>query len=208
MTYGWVKDFALALMNRYSIAGTRISAGYNNQQDYILRIPALADDAQLYIATTARRIPAACPLSSLDCQVQDGCRVYSLPDDLFELDACCLLRMPDGRPQQDVRFYRIGQDKLMLPDTPPDGALLTYFRYPKPLGTDPDDETQLDNVPQAQALVPYYVAAHLSLGEDAFAYASLYNEFEARLARLGEPLRAQSRLTEDDYGFFDGEGLS
>ncbi len=44
-------------------------------------------------------------------------------------------------------------------------------------------------------LVPYYVAAHLVIGEDSFVNATLYNEFESRLERLKPRLRARRSLS-------------
>ena len=35
--------------------------------------------------------------------------------------------------------------------------------------------------------------------DDAFAYATLYNEFESKLARLGERLQTELNVVEDAY---------
>ena len=43
-----------------------------------------------------------------------------------------------------------------------------------------------DNVPETHYAIPYYVAAHLVMYDDFSVYASLYNEFETKLARFAE----------------------
>ena len=45
MTYGQVRDHVLMLLNQYTIAGSAVEPSYNNQQDYLARIPALVSTA-------------------------------------------------------------------------------------------------------------------------------------------------------------------
>ena len=56
MTYGQMRDRILMLLNQYSIAGGKIKVTYNNQADYLARVPAAVNDALVYLATTARRL--------------------------------------------------------------------------------------------------------------------------------------------------------
>ena len=42
MTYGQLKADVLRLIHQYSIAGNKVATTYNNQQDYLNRIPSLA----------------------------------------------------------------------------------------------------------------------------------------------------------------------
>ena len=56
MTYGELKRQALMLISQYSIAGTTVPASYNNQADYIMKIPLLVDSAEMEIATTVKPI--------------------------------------------------------------------------------------------------------------------------------------------------------
>ena len=39
MTYGQMRDRVLMLLNQYSIAGGKIRVTYNNQADYLARVP-------------------------------------------------------------------------------------------------------------------------------------------------------------------------
>ena len=79
--------------------------------------------------------------------------------------------------------------------------MVEYYRYPEALPAAPEDSAELDNTPEVHSIIPYYVAAHLVMYDDAFRYASLWNEFETRLGRLTEPVFTESEPIQDVYGF-------
>ena len=45
MTYGQMRDRVLMLLNQYSIAGGKIRVTYNNQADYLARVPGEVNEA-------------------------------------------------------------------------------------------------------------------------------------------------------------------
>ena len=65
MKYGELRDQVLKLLNQYTVAGYPVAETYNNQADYLKRIPAFANDAMMEIATTTRKIPVTIPLDFL-----------------------------------------------------------------------------------------------------------------------------------------------
>lgn len=199
MNYKWARDFALELMNQYSIAGTEIPASYNNQADYLKRIPKLMDDGQFYIATTSGRIRELVGLEELPCTERGAWRIYDLPGNCWQVCSGGLVRF-DGPELQRYHKYRlIGRNRIAV-SRDVDGLMsVEYYRYPARLGDNPGDNTPLDNTEAAQRALPYYVAAHLLMHDNAFAYASLFNEFEAKLARLGEQLHTEHTVVEDAY---------
>lgn len=77
--------------------------------------------------------------------------------------------------------------------------MVEYYRHPIHLGMNPADDDKLDNTYEVQAALPYYVAAHLAMLDDAFAYQALYNEFESRLSRLTEMPQTEFNTIEDVY---------
>lgn len=81
-----------------------------------------------------------------------------------------------------------------------DQLALEYLRRPNLLGEEPAEDAELDNTVEAQMVVPYYVAAHLLMYDNAFAYAALLNEFEQRRVLLREMTRTEWGLVEDAYG--------
>lgn len=209
MTFGTVRDESLKLLNGYSIAGTEIASSYNNQADYLVRIPGLVDDAQMYIATTAKKIPATAELSSLGRTDTGGVSTFTLPSDCYAFPGTGLLCYSDERGFERVGALKyIGTKQFAIPAKLADDAGLTlmieYYRYPIALGSSPESTATLDNVPETHYAIPYYVAAHLVMYDDFSVYASLYNEFETKLARFAEASRAENWPIFDVYDGGDG----
>lgn len=195
MTYGWAKNYALQLMNQYSMAGEPIPESYNNQDDYLRRIPGLINDAQLLLAATEGAMRTTVPLEELEQERRGRWRVYTLPEDCIQMCAG-LLRL--DRPGRERRYRMAGRRLEVWADE--DQLALEYLRRPNLLGEEPAEDAELDNTVEAQMVVPYYVAAHLLMYDNAFAYAALLNEFEQRRVLLREMTRTEWGLVEDAYG--------
>lgn len=215
MNYGQLKRMTMQLIFSESIAGDPIQATYNNQEDYLRAIPALANDAMMYIATTAKRIPELVPLTQLDPPMDFGTHwLYTMPKDFWRLNNGGLIwRRPDGYGSSSFeRFHKYklyGNNKLMIQKNVPhlDQMIVEYYRYPVTLGENPNDQTELDNTPDTHAAIPYYVAAQLVMYDDAFRYSALHNEFETRLSRITEPVTVEYAPIEDDYVGFNIPGV-
>nr|DAV27840.1 MAG TPA: hypothetical protein [Caudoviricetes sp.] len=200
MTYGWARDYALELIHQYSIMGTEIQLSYNNQADYVRRIPKLVDDAQHYIATTKRKIRQIMPLDQLDYVDRGDWREYRLPWNCWQVSSAGLIRYNGPRLQRFHRYHLLGGDRLALPLSMVGEPLsLEYYRLPSRIGDDPPDGAELDNSVDAQQAVPFYVAAHLVMLDNSFAYQALYNEFSDKLSLLGEQPQAEPEVVEDSY---------
>lgn len=203
MNYGEVRDAALNLVHQETIAGEMIPPTYNNQQDYLNKIPSLINAAQMDIATTAKFIPEAVMLANLRYTEMGHNRVYTLPGNMWQRRGSGLL-VPTLSPLDDGAFYRrfnqvrmIGRDKLIVPSKLPEDTILEYFRYPEQLSGNPSDTEEMDNVPEVHVILPYYVAAHLVITDDPFLYASFYNTYESRKAGLQELVYSEPGQVED-----------
>ena len=200
MNYAWARDFALELINQYSVAGDPVLLSYNNQADYLARIPKLLDDAQNLVATPVRRIRATMHVTVLSVEAKhDGWTVYKLPADCWQISSAGLVRFTKAGMQRFHRYHLIGRDHIALPDEVGTNMMLEYFRYPKLLGTAPKADAELDNTTEVQMALPYYVAAHLVMYDNAFAYATLTNEWETKLERLYELPQTELTVVEDAY---------
>jgi len=198
MTYGELKNYVLQLLNQYSTAGALTPPTYNNQADYLARLPMLANDALVYIATTARRLRAVAELSVSD--TIGNWNVCDLPDDFWQLRSGGLFAADDEGNLVRGREYRLlGERRLAVPASPARAWRAEYFRYPAELPAAPADTDALDCAREAAPAVAYYAAAQLVSPDDPGAQATLYNEFETRLARLGELPAAEPGGTEDVY---------
>ena len=205
MNYGWARDFTLELINQYSMAGKEIPASYNNQADYLARIPKLLDDAQHYVATTTGKIRELANLEELPRVERGEWLIYTLPANCWQICGSGLVRFDGPRMQRSRKYFPIGRQQIAVPREL-DGLLsVEYYRYPVKLGLNPKDNAPMDNTEEAQRCLPYYVAAHLLMQDNPFAYASLYNEFEAKLARLTEVPHGEIHVMEDSYSVGEWE---
>ena len=83
MTYGQMRDRVLMLLNQYSIAGGKIRVTYNNQADYLTRVPGAVNEALVYLATTARRLRRVRKLE--EAERAGVWRVFALPEDCWQI---------------------------------------------------------------------------------------------------------------------------
>lgn len=199
MTYGQLKKDVLSLINQYSIAGRVIEPTYNNQADYLLRIPTFANDAQVLIATTAKPIPAAVKLCDLDSEPIGGAWLYTMPADFFKFRTGAILDMSHTEPRRIPIEGYLMDSQFLLSGADPHKCIAEYYRYPCLLDESPADDARLDNTEDAQRVIPYYVAAHLVMYDDSYTHTALHNEFETRLSRLTSGLSAVIESVQDVY---------
>lgn len=209
MTFEQVQNQVLKLLNQYSVAGALVAPAYNNQQDYLNRVASLANDAVMEIATTARKIPATLDLSTLGSEDAGDWVRYELPEDFYQFKTGdTLLTTDDGRLLHTNRYTISGQKYLLVPKREiEEGSsyTITYYRYPRLLSDKPAPTDELDNAPETHYAVPFYVAAFLVIHDDNFLFASFYNKFEDKLAKMSAGLSVEARSVDDVYNFGMGE---
>lgn len=208
MNYGQMRDFILQLINRYSVAGTKYPASYNNQQDYLNKIPMLINDGLLYVASSIRKTTAQHFLRYAEGESYgNGYRRHILPEDCLEVCNGGLM-VPDARAGERrwlTEYILQEPDFILVPERVKRDLVLEYYRRPQMLPEAPRADTRVDALADTQYAVCYYVAAHLVIHDDNFLYATLYNEFENRAARLVQAPTTEIRTVTDVYGF-DGMG--
>ena len=193
MTYAQCRDAALQIINQYSLGGTVIASSYNNQQDYINRIPNLINDAMTYIATKIQGIvdefaPTLTAMSG-------GWVKFNLPAGGLKFDRVIKIIDDELVP---VTGYKFITDKtIAIKATDIADSVCTYRRMPAMLAANPTDSTVLD-IDEANArAIPYYVAAHIVEQDDPQQYAYWYNQFEKML--VVEDAQAESYTIDDLY---------
>lgn len=210
MTYGEIRDAALMLIGQYTIASSPYEDTYNNQADYVLKVPFLINDCLIYIASSVRRLPAEYTLNPEDGEEYGNWLRFHLPNDLLDYRPGGLL-VPDAdlrRGESTIwTHYKIEDpDYILLPKSMDRPMIMPYYRKPKllPLGAEPGYEMPVDAPVTVQMAIPYYVAAHLVMEDDSFRYASLQNEFENKLARITPAPYTEIQGVHDAYGLDDG----
>lgn len=211
MNYGEIRDASLQLINQYTIAGSVYSPSYNNQQDYLNKIPFLINDCLMYIASTVHRYPSQVTLDPAKGEEYGNYLRFTFPDDLLEMiPGGLLVPTADKRRGESsiwTRYKVEPPDHILLPRNLDKPVVLPYYRRPQllPFSGVPADDTVIDAPVQVQMAIPYYVAAHLVMEDDSFRYASLYNEFANKMDRLVPAPYTEIQEVCDVYGGFDGE---
>lgn len=206
MNYAWVRDMALKLIDQYSVAGELVAPSYNNQTDYLLKIPALVNDGLSLLFTRYRPVRAFVPVGTLDRVEVNGLDTYLLPKRLWKICGSGLIAAgEDGLPYRYSGYRLMGEDSLILDKGAPGNLLLEYYCRPIALNENPTDKVELDGTEEMHMALPYYVAAHLVMHDSPFAYQALSNEFEARAQRLLPDTRAELACVEDAYDFREGD---
>ncbi len=206
MTYKQLRDDTLRLLDRFSVAGGEVSPTYNNQADILKRLPSLLNDGQMLIATTVRPITELMELKPYSAARMGNWLRFILPEDFFRHTGRGLAVVQGGDCFRSHEFQMLGSAAILVPESLFGSVALEYYRYPLLFDLDADEDDRADNTPDTHALLPYYAAAHLAMQDDSFLYASLLNEFEARLERLRQPATAQRMSVRDSYGGFGYEG--
>lgn len=193
-----MRDRALQLINQYTVAGSKVKETYNNQSDYLLKIPGLVNDAMTEIATTNRKIHAVCQTCELEGIMQGDYTLYTMPDNFFQFKSGGVYELKNESLVDSNRFRFVGVNQILIPNGVQ--AAIEYYRLPELLGVNPKDEDDLDNTVDTHYAIPFYVAAYLVMHDDAFLYATLYNKYEDKLAKMIPDVRAEVGPIVDAYG--------
>lgn len=202
MNYGQVRDQVLKLLNQYTIAGTKVPATYNNQQDYLDRIPSLVNDAMMEIATTTRKIISTLNLEDLPSEERGEEVSYQLPDDFYQFLSGSVVTTREGHTLHTSQYTVLGRKCMIVPKKEAGKYTLSYYRYPTLLSASPADTDALDNVPETHYAIPFYVAAFLVDHDSPFLCSLFSGKYADKLAKLSEGIRAEIHPTQDVYDFF------
>lgn len=195
MKYNEFRSFVLQLLNMYSARGSEFTERYNDQSDYLLRIPGLYNAAMLELATEASPLVGVMEKSDADIDRQNGFVEMTVPEDFLSMTGDGIPMVDrDGRMTRVKGYYMVGADKVLIRKDLYQNGILEYHRAPKRLNMDAsavDEETTLDGTREMQTAAAYYVAGMLVMQEDAFSYAALRNEYDDKLTQMKRRLRME-----------------
>ena len=198
MKYANIKRAVLSHINQYTMAGAQVAPTYNNQADYLNRIPVLLNEALVNIRTLVKPSPIVLPLT--DGEPYGGMVRYELPEDCWTIKTGGVSVIRDGQFRRTNQYRLQGKKYILVPD---DGSYtVEYYRYPVqlPLDNTLTDDYEVEEDPEVIQTATYYASAYLVLQEDEFAYATLYNDYESRLSRISPGITAEVQPVEDSYG--------
>lgn len=224
MTYQEVKKQVLRLLNQYKIAGSEVADTYNNQADYIDRIPGLINDALMELGTTVRKQEVTADLSQVNWLKKDlgNSYSYTMPEDFFAFKSGENWLLINGRPVSNQLYTEKGlvssppgavarsspAHTLTLPKALVDNnsVMVTYYIYPPLLDDDPSDSTIVYAAPDVLRAIPYYAAGMLALHDDPFLASSLMNAYEDKLAKMAPIPTTEIAPVMDAYGLYWANG--
>ena len=198
MKYADIKRAVLSHVNQYTMAGAQVAPVYNNQADYLKRIPVLLNEALVNIRTLVKPIPVVLPLEN--GEPYGGMVRYELPEDCWVIKTGGVSVIRDGKFKRTNQYRLQGRKYILVPGD--DSYTVEYYRYPVqlPLDNTLTDDYEVEEDPEVIQTATYYASAYLVLQEDEFAYATLYNDYESRLGRISPGITAEVQPVEDSYG--------
>lgn len=200
MLYSEIKREVLGHIDQYSMAGTPVAASYNNQADYLSRIPVLINEGLVNIRTLVKPDPVVLPLEN--GEEYGGMMRYELPEDFWNLKTGGVSVIRKGQFHKTNDYRLQGKKYILIPKT--DAAYtVEYYKYPDllPLDKTLTDTFDLEEDIEVIQTATYYAAANLVMREDEFMYASLYNDYESRLSRISPGITVEVQQVEDAYLF-------
>lgn len=200
MLYSEIKREVLGHIDHYSMAGTPVAASYNNQADYLSRIPLLINEGLVNIRTLCKPSPVVLPLEN--GEEYGGMMRYELPEDFWSLKTGGVSVIRNGQFHKTNEYRLQGKKYILIPKT--DAAYtVEYYKYPNQLPIDKTltDDFELEEDIEVIQTATYYAAANLVMREDEFMYASLYNDYESRLSRISPGITVEVQQVEDAYLF-------
>lgn len=199
MLYSDIKRATLSHLNQFSIAGTPIAASYNNQADYLLRIPFLINEGLVNVRTFVKPEPVVYQLrGGTDI---GGMKRHRLPDGFWSLKTGGVSIVRDGKFQKTNEYRLQGKQYILTPADVDGTYTIEYYKYPELLPAAPADDYELEEDIEVIQAATYYAAANLVLHDDPTTYAYLYNDYESRLTRIGPGIRAEVQPVQDAYAF-------
>ena len=196
MIYGEFRQFVMQLINQFSQRGVELLDDYNDQTDYFVRIPGLYNACMLEMATGAAPLVSVMEYSENEVTRAHGFVLVPQPADFLRMSEDGLPMMVCGKMTR-VKGYWTAGDQIAIREDLYDHAILEYYRAPKRLTAESEEDTKLDGTIEMQTAAAYYVAAMLCMQDDAFVYAALRNEYDDRLSAMKKRLRAENFFVVD-----------
>lgn len=203
MLYSEIKREVLGHIDQYTMAGSPVAASYNNQADYLNRIPVLINEGLVNIRTLVKPDPVVFQLKSF--KDFGGMNRYELPDDFWALKSGGVSVIRNGRFEKTNDYRLLGKKYILTPKTDAN-YVVEYYKYPEllPLDKTLTDSYEVEEDIEVIQAATYYAAANLVMREDEFMYASLYNEYESRLSRISPGVTVEVQPVQDAYSFGAG----
>ena len=201
MKYGLIKRKVLEHLNRATLGGEAISPAYNGQRDDLSRIPGAMNEAVMCVCSLVKPRNHHYYLEGGEA-VGDKVK-HPLPEDFRALKGCGVWEVDEnGDTIRTAHEWWMLEDRAIL--TPKGRYLIDYYRYPRLLPEDPEDDYEYDEEADTVYAATFYAAAKLALLEDEFVYNVLMHSYEKFLDNMMLPPWCGVGSVWDAYQFSGG----
>jgi len=203
VTYGQFRDFVLSLINQYSANDKQIVRDYNDQADYVNRIPRLYNDAMSEIASQTDEFTGVMDVGVLPKNlVRPGWIAVTPPEDYMRMTGAGIPVVRGGVMYRSNDYHVMGDGRVVLSAELFRNGLIEYCRKPRRLDVEPQELTGaevLDGPDECNYAAAYHVAALLVLEDNPYMYSVLESGYEDRLKQIKTKLRADTGAVCDSY---------
>ena len=114
MLYSEIKRETLGHINQYTMAGSPVAASYNNQADYLNRIPLLINEGVMNVRTLVKPEPVVYQL--IGGEPYGDLIRYQLPDNFWSLKTGGVSVIRNGRFEKTNDYRLQGKDFILTPN--------------------------------------------------------------------------------------------
>jgi hypothetical protein len=125
--------------------------------------------------------------------------IYPLPLDYMEMQNVKIEQYPFS--YVSLNDYFIQHPNILINSFISGNISINYFKYPTSITTETAETTELENTPDAQELIPYYVAGHVYLEDNITIGTMLLNEYENKLSKLLTPPTSNQTTIINSWGW-------
>lgn len=199
MTYGEFKILVLKHIDQYTVAGEKVPLSYNNQADFVNKIPELTNIVLRMLATTTAPLTETVAASSFAdaMPMPGGWSKITLPKDFWRINGSGLLTMEESGLSINGNYRFLTNRDLIVRTSEIPSMLIRYDRYPRRV-KGVDNET-LDCDDAVADCASFYVGAQLMRTEDPYVYQSMMNEYSSMMAQIAKPITAEYVRSQDVY---------
>lgn len=199
MTYGEFKTLVLKHIDQYTVAGEKVPLSYNNQADFVNKIPELTNIVLRMIATTTAPITETISASALAdvMEMPGGWSKITMPKDFWRIHGSGILLMGGEELEISGNYRFLTNKEILVKTSEVSSMLIRYDRYPRKVqGVDAE---LLDCEDAVADCASFYVGAQLMRTEDPYVYQSMMNEYSSMMAQIATPITAEYVRAKDVY---------
>lgn len=179
MTLGQVKKTALALIEEYAPDNDLLT----DDEDIQMRINLLVNIAYQELSQI-KKINATHMLDRTEKGNKTYYREYAMPNDLYQLKNIIVKDSKTNEILNTNLDHYIENNKIFINDLVDGNYVINYFKYPKEITEEAEDDLVLELDQDACNVLPYAVASDILKADISNDYSIFEKKYQSMLSRL------------------------